>query len=366
MTLLRSLLAVPLVAACAGAQTPTRATPVFENGLAQVVPAFADSSQWIREQLWVETSFDTDGDGKPDRVHVTVTRPQQTATEGLKVATVYETSPYFAGTANAQGIMWDVKHELGAESPTARAHGEAPYRTGRTRISASHVRDWVPRGFAVVHSESPGTGPRRAARRSAGPTSRWPQGGRSTGSTAGPRATRRRWRRRSSCRLGTGKVGMTGTSYNGTLAAGGGDNGRGGLEAIIPIAPNTSYYHYYRSYRSGAHPGGWLGEDIDFLLRLHQQRRPGEARVLQATVRDGEMARGSDRRGRLERLLGRSRLFARYGEREGRHADGARVQRLERDARAQRAHRRGAQGEGRPRADVLPPGRSRRRRRRWT
>ena len=38
-----------------------------------------------------------------------------------------------------------------------------------------------------------------------------------------------------------------------------------GLEAIIPIAPNTSYYHYYRSNGLIRHPGGWLGEDIDFL-----------------------------------------------------------------------------------------------------
>jgi len=31
-------------------------------------------------------------------MHVDVTRPQQTDTEGLKVPVVYETSPYFAGT----------------------------------------------------------------------------------------------------------------------------------------------------------------------------------------------------------------------------------------------------------------------------
>ena len=38
-----------------------------------------------------------------------------------------------------------------------------------------------------------------------------------------------------------------------------------GLEAIIPVAPNTSYYHYYRTNGLVRHPGGWLGEDIDFL-----------------------------------------------------------------------------------------------------
>ena len=47
----------------------------------------------------------------------------------------------------------------------------------------------------------------------------------------------------------TGKVGMTGTSYNGTLPLAAATTCVQGLEAIIPIAPNTSYYHYYRSNR---------------------------------------------------------------------------------------------------------------------
>jgi hypothetical protein len=33
-------------------------------------------------RLWVETGFDSDGDGKNDRMHVDVTRPKQTDTEG--------------------------------------------------------------------------------------------------------------------------------------------------------------------------------------------------------------------------------------------------------------------------------------------
>ena len=49
--------------------------PYFENGEAQIVPAFASSENWIREDLWVETDFDTDGDGRLDRMHVDVTRP---------------------------------------------------------------------------------------------------------------------------------------------------------------------------------------------------------------------------------------------------------------------------------------------------
>lgn len=71
-----------------------KAEPWFKDGEAQIVPAFNDPSDWIRTDLWVETTFDTDGDGKPDRMHVDVTRPKETETEGLKLPVVYESSPY--------------------------------------------------------------------------------------------------------------------------------------------------------------------------------------------------------------------------------------------------------------------------------
>ena len=57
------------------------AVPVFKDGEAQIVKAFEDPKTWIRHDLWVQTTFDTDGDGKLDRVHVSVTRPAQTKTE---------------------------------------------------------------------------------------------------------------------------------------------------------------------------------------------------------------------------------------------------------------------------------------------
>lgn len=76
-----------------------QAKPVFDKGEAQIVPAFKDSSTWEQHDLLVETEFDTDGDGKKDRMHVDVTRPGQTETEGLKLPVVYASSPYYAGTA---------------------------------------------------------------------------------------------------------------------------------------------------------------------------------------------------------------------------------------------------------------------------
>src|SRR5690606_33412839 len=52
---------VPLVVSAAALLTSPlaaqRVGPVFVDGQAQVVPAFADSTSWVRERLWVETSF---------------------------------------------------------------------------------------------------------------------------------------------------------------------------------------------------------------------------------------------------------------------------------------------------------------------
>ena len=126
------------------------------EGQSQITSAFADTTLWVREHLWVETEFDSDFDGKPDRVHVDVTRPGAT-TGGLKVPVVYETSPYFAGTLGNDDVFWPVKQELGDEPPPRSLGKGVPFNPSRTRISASQVRTWF-RGFAVVHSESPGPG----------------------------------------------------------------------------------------------------------------------------------------------------------------------------------------------------------------
>ncbi len=44
-----------------------KAVPSFKDGLAQEVEGFKDSNSWIRHDLWVETEFDSDGNGKRDR-----------------------------------------------------------------------------------------------------------------------------------------------------------------------------------------------------------------------------------------------------------------------------------------------------------
>jgi X-Pro dipeptidyl-peptidase len=88
---------------------------------------------------------------------------------------------------------------------------------------------------------------------------------------------------------------MTGTSYNGTLPLAAATTGVEGLEAIIPIAPNTSYYHYYRSHGLVRSPGGWLGEDIDVLFDFINSGDPNRRPWCIENVREGELARNMDR-----------------------------------------------------------------------
>ncbi|EPR70609.1 X-pro dipeptidyl-peptidase [Winogradskyella psychrotolerans RS-3] len=279
------------------AQTTTeKATPVFKDGEAQIVEAFSDSDQWIRHDLWVETEFDTDGDGQPDRMHVAVTRPKQTETENLKLPIIYVTSPYFAGVAaDLPGVMWDVNIELG-ESAKERVHPEVTRRGQRPIISNSHLRKWVPRGYIVVHSSSPGTGLSDGAPTIGGQNeSLAPKAvidwlcGRAKGYTEreGTEEVEAYW--------STGKVGMTGTSYNGTLPLAAATTGVEGLEAIIPIAPNTSYYHYYRSNGLVRSPGGYLGEDIDVLYDFVHSGKEENRPYNNKTIRDTEMKNGMDR-----------------------------------------------------------------------
>jgi len=132
------------------AQSAEKTIPIFKNGEAQIIPAFQDSSKWIRHDLWVETSFDTDGDNQPDRMHVAVTRPSQTDTEKLQLPVVYISSPYFAGVAPfVEGLFWDVQQELGATAKE-RIHPEIKRTGKRPIISNSHIMTWVPRGYIVV------------------------------------------------------------------------------------------------------------------------------------------------------------------------------------------------------------------------
>ncbi|MGC6443998.1 MAG: Xaa-Pro dipeptidyl-peptidase [Rubripirellula sp.] len=281
----------------ANAVAQAKDIPVFRDGEAQVVKGFEDSAYWIREDLWVQTEFDSDDDGSLDRMHVSVTRPRQTETDGLRLPVVYCTSPYFAGTGvNSEEYFWNPRQELGQE-PTPRKAFPPIQRTGRRPIiSKSHEAQWVPRGYVVVHSSSPGTGLSQGCVTIGGDNeSLAPKAvvdwlcGRAKGFTLpqGGDPVFADW-----C---TGKVGMTGTSFNGTLCLSAATTGVDGLEAIIPIAPNTSYYHYYRSNGLIRHPGGYVGEDIDYLYDYVHSGPEAMREHCNCEIRDKEMLQNFDR-----------------------------------------------------------------------
>jgi X-Pro dipeptidyl-peptidase len=154
----------------------------------------------------------------------------------------------------------------------------------------------VPLGYIVVHSCSPGTGLSQGSPTVGGENeSLAPKAvidwlnGRAKGYTeaTGGEEVKAYWT--------TGKVGMTGTSYNGTLPLAAATTGVEGLEAIIPIAPNTSYYHYYRSNGLVRSPGGYLGEDLDVLYDFIHSGAEDKRAHNNRVVRDTEMKNGIDR-----------------------------------------------------------------------
>ena len=264
----RTAQSAPAVASTASAAAP--AVPTFVNGLAQAVFA-QDSANWVNHELWVETTMDSDFDGRRDRVHVDVSRPAETETDGLDVPVIYEDSPYYAGGGDVTN--WAVDHEIG-QPPAGRPR--APYFAAGNTSPVIHTRyesTWVPRGFAVVHSESPGTGHSDGCPNSGAPIET--QGavavvdwlnGRAKGFTTrtGDVEVTADWT--------TGKVGMIGTSYNGTIPIAAASTGVEGLEAIVPISAISDWYDYYRANGMVRAPGGFQGEDLDVLTEYIYSR----------------------------------------------------------------------------------------------
>ena len=81
------------------APTPEPAEPTFVDGLSQSVFTRV-STEWINEEAWVESEVDSDRDGKPDLVHVDVSRVPETAAGrvalGTDVRIVLDAAPQFA------------------------------------------------------------------------------------------------------------------------------------------------------------------------------------------------------------------------------------------------------------------------------
>ncbi|MFD0919808.1 Xaa-Pro dipeptidyl-peptidase [Saccharopolyspora rosea] len=249
--------------------------PVFEHGEAQ--PVF-DPDRAVREDLFVSAPVDSDGDGRDDRVHVRVVRPRESG-QGLRVPVVYQVSPYFAGGNDVPNHNVDT--ELYVPERAGSSSSESPRRDERITVATAKEISWayerylLARGYAVVYADSPGTGESTGCPSTGGENE-----------TIGAKAVVDWLNSRASARTSdgapavadwvSGKVGMMGVSYNGTLPNAVASTGVAGLEAIVPIGAISNWYDYYRSDGAIVAPGGYQGEDADVLAKYVYTRADRE------------------------------------------------------------------------------------------
>lgn len=243
------------------ATLPAAAAPAFAVAAPTLTEPVYDYTQAIRERLFVETAVDSDADGRRDRVEIRVIRPRETDA-GLRVPVIVQPSPYYAGlndVPNHDDVDRDEVSVSGADAGADRA--------AETIVFSGYLDNYfVPRGYAVVFADSLGTGGSDGCPTSGAENETlgmkavidWLTG-RAPGFDPAGATARATW--------STGKVGMTGVSYNGTLPNAVAATGVPGLETIVPIAAISSWYDYYRANGGVVAPGTFQGEDLDVLAK---------------------------------------------------------------------------------------------------
>jgi X-Pro dipeptidyl-peptidase len=270
-----AVLTVLLGAAAPAVAQTTGTQPVYDYGAA------------VREQVWVQTTVDSDGDGQRDRVAVRIIRP---VTGGKKVPVIFQPSPYYAGLNDVPN-----HDDIDRDGASARRSAEpGADRAAETIVFSGYLDNYfVPRGYAVVFADSLGTGGSDGCPTSGGRNETlgmkavvdW-LNGRAQGFDASGARVRADW--------STGRTGMIGTSYNGTLPNAVATTGVEGLETIVPIAAISSWYDYYRANGGVVAPGGFQGEDTDVLAKAVLTRAHPEvcAGVMAAIERDQDRETG--------------------------------------------------------------------------
>lgn len=242
----------------AGAAAPHPARrPAIEVRGGETQPVFARADA-VTQTVNIEVATDSDHDGVRDRVQMRIMRPKETG-QGLKVATIVEPSPYWAGGNDVADHPVDIG---GVSARSTRRPADALAGT----FPGYYDNYFLPRGYAVADLDSLGTGgstgcPTSGARNEqAGAKAAvdWLTG-RARGWAPDGTPVRATW--------STGSVGMIGQSYDGTLPNMAAATGVPGLKAIVPIAGISSWYDYYRANGGVVAPGGYQGEDLDVLAK---------------------------------------------------------------------------------------------------
>ncbi len=212
--------------AAAGTATSPAAAPFVRGG--QTVPVYSYAKA-IHESVYVQAPFDSDHDGKPDRIAVDIIRPAEAAAAHVRVPVIMDASPYFqcCGRGNEN------------ETKTYRADGTI------SKLPLFYDNYFVPRGYAVAGvdltgtSRSTGCGDVGGRYEVLGAKAAidW-LNGRATGYDASGAKVTAYW--------STGKVGMIGKSWDGSIANGVAATGVAGLSTVVAISSISSWYDYTR------------------------------------------------------------------------------------------------------------------------
>ncbi|MFI7599537.1 Xaa-Pro dipeptidyl-peptidase [Actinoplanes sp. NPDC049681] len=216
---------VAVLAAPSPAHAAPGGRPYVRGG--ETVPVY-DYATAIRESVWVQTPDDADEDGVPDRVAVDLVRPR--TGPGVKVPVIMDASPYYACCGRGN------ESELKEYDPNGVISKEPLF----------YDNYFVPRGYAFAAVDLTGTNRSTGCEDVGGrhevagakAAIDW-LNGRAPGFTAdGTPVSATAW--------STGKVGMIGKSWDGSIANGVAATGVEGLETIVPISAISSWYDYMR------------------------------------------------------------------------------------------------------------------------
>ena len=246
-----------------------------------------DYNESVYEEVFVETPLDTDRDGKRDLILTYIRRPLET-NFGMKVPVVYIANPYMMGCNDDLYKGHNVDLDLDVFEETDVKYEDIKYceeemilpapRVVKGKSKAIPAEDFdfecitpwynyfLVRGYAVVFAGGIGT-LRSEGIRSCGSVEEtistisvvdWLNGKiKAFSNKTDDFEVEPFW-----C---TGKVGMTGKSYLGSLAIAAATTGVEGLKTIVPVASISNWYEYYRCNGLNLPAIGWQGDDLDLL-----------------------------------------------------------------------------------------------------
>jgi len=262
-------------------------SPLFLNGKAQPIFPYStgqlnpdqysfDKSDIVRFPVFVETDYDTDGDGKRDLVKAIVQMPKAVAQGDYKASTIFEARPYVAGTLDENHVTleshnlptdgtYDMNWLRGKPKRRVPTGVQSTLEAAKNASSSSwyYYNEWegfndyedlnwydyfLIRGYVFVSSAGLGT--------------KESEGYNTVGSDLEIGAFKNiiQWingKRRAytdrennieiKADWANGNVGMTGLSWAGTSTFGVGATGVQGLKTIVPAAGIASWYDYFNS-----------------------------------------------------------------------------------------------------------------------